>query len=109
MKDRSKLDRYWQCIPDDIDVIITHGPPKGILDSSRNPQDVLEFCGDKALLNHVRRVHPKYHIFGHVHNFEDCINQGIRIVEDITFVNASCVTDRKFDQGPSSHGVVIEL
>lgn len=109
MKDRSKLDRYWQCIPDDTQILITHGPPKGVLDLSRNPDGDLELCGDNALLNHVRRVKPKYHIFGHIHNYKDCINQGVRVIDGTTFVNASCVVDGKFKEGPSSHGVVIEI
>jgi hypothetical protein len=34
-KDRTKLDRIWRNIIDeDVDIVITHGPPKGILDLS---------------------------------------------------------------------------
>ncbi|WP_436717361.1 metallophosphoesterase [Roseiconus lacunae] len=32
MEKRGKLDIAWQSIPDDIDILITHGPPKGVLD-----------------------------------------------------------------------------
>lgn len=108
----SKLDAYWQEIPPDIDILVTHGPPKGILDLSHNIDGHLEYCGDKALLNHVLRIRPRYHIFGHIHNTpEGDINHGIRQFNNlpITFVNASCVTDREFDKGPSSNGVVIEF
>ncbi len=48
MKDRVKLDRYWpQAMPDYADIVVTHGPPKGILDKSYNRENVFEMCGDK--------------------------------------------------------------
>ena len=109
MKDRGKLDRWWQAIPENLDILITHGPPQGILDVSRNPENVLEFCGDKSLLRHILRAKPKYSCFGHIHNFKDCVNQGTRIYEGITFINASVVEDGKFNYPPSSHGVIINL
>ena len=109
MKDRSKLDKWWQVLVPNIDVLITHGPPHGILDLSRNRDNVLEYCGDKALLRHVLQNKPKYHCFGHIHNYKDCVNQGTRIYEGITFINASVVEDGKFNYPPSSHGVIINL
>ena len=37
MKDRNKLDRFWRdAIHDGTDIVVTHGPPKGILDKSEN-------------------------------------------------------------------------
>jgi hypothetical protein len=32
MKKRTQLDVVWQSVPDDVDILITHGPPKGVLD-----------------------------------------------------------------------------
>nr|WP_231615619.1 metallophosphoesterase [Novipirellula artificiosorum] len=32
MKKRGQLDLAWQSVPDDVDILITHGPPKGVLD-----------------------------------------------------------------------------
>lgn len=109
MKARDKMDKYWEYLKPDIDILITHGPPQGILDLSRNRANVLEYCGDKALLRHVLRVKPKYHVFGHIHNYEDCKNQGIRIYKDITFINASVVEDGKFDDPISSNGIIINI
>lgn len=109
MKKRGELDPYWQEIPIGTDILVTHGPPHGILDVSRDRDGILEFCGDKELLNNVYRVQPKYHIFGHIHSFQDCINKGYRKINDIRtiFYNASCVTDRKFDYGCTSKGYII--
>ncbi len=106
MKDRSKLARYWEVLEENIDILITHGPPKGILDLAYGK--TLEYCGDNALLKKVLEVKPKYHCFGHIHNNEDNKNQGIRIFNDITFINASVVTDGKFGQ-LSSQGLIINL
>jgi Icc-related predicted phosphoesterase len=53
----------WKLIPDNIDILITHGPPYGILDDAMYSGPV----GCKDLLNAVHRVKPMYHIFGHVH------------------------------------------
>lgn len=64
--DRSE--RLWSQIPDGIDILITHGPPKGILDVVLDPhvgED--QHVGDVNLLYHVKRVIPKVHIFGHIH------------------------------------------
>lgn len=46
-----------------MDLLLTHGPPFGILDTNRKG----EHSGSKALLNLVERVKPKVHIFGHIH------------------------------------------
>lgn len=111
MKDKGKLDPLWAKIPSDLDLLITHGPPKGILDLAYDRDGNLEYCGDKELYNHVERVNPKFHVFGHIHNNMDCYNSGTRTVKGLktTFINASCVTDRRFNLGLTSKGVIIDL
>ena len=111
MKDRGKIDLVWKNIPENIDILITHSPPKGILDLSINRDSELEFCGCKSLLNHVKRVKPKFHIFGHIHNYEGCINSGLCTLNgiDTTFINASCVNDREFDKGLTSFGTKFKI
>jgi Icc-related predicted phosphoesterase len=112
-KSRAGIGEYWKDIPLETELLITHGPPKGMLDLSHNREHKLEYCGDSALLGAVKRLpRLKYHIFGHIHNTEDGdINQGTRTHGYLptTFVNASCVTDGQFDKGPSSNGVIIEI
>lgn len=49
----------WAEIPEDIDILITHGPPRAHL-------DLLDF-GCVHLLQHLWRVRPLLHVFGHVH------------------------------------------
>ncbi len=52
-------------IPDypDVDIIMTYGPPKGILDKTREKRS----AGCKALLWALSRARPKLHCFGHIH------------------------------------------
>ena len=64
MKDRGdEIAKVWEKIPDKVDVLITHGPPKGILDLTAG--GYLAGCYD--LLNKVLRINPQLHIFGHIH------------------------------------------
>lgn len=49
-------------IPQDVDIVMTHGPPKGILDACAQGN-----VGCENLLQAVRRVRPRMHCFGHVH------------------------------------------
>lgn len=68
-------------IPQDTDVLITHGPPKGILDHS-SPKAKPQGCD--RLLSAVRRASPRLHVFGHVHQ-----QYGVRHSADTMFVNAA--------------------
>lgn len=75
------LAEKWEMIPDDTDVLITHGPPRGILDRTSRGEEV----GDRALLTRVTELRPAYHVFGHVHE-----SSGTEIRGETTFVNAAC-------------------
>jgi predicted phosphohydrolase len=75
-----ELQYVWDKIPSPLDVLITHGPPHNILDEVAPYDDV----GDEELLFAVRRVKPRLHIFGHVHEAHG------RLEKDGTiFVNVS--------------------
>ena len=111
MKARPKLDRVWnKAIPDDSDIVVVHGPPKGVLDLSYDRNGKLEFCGDKSLMNKLKIVEPKFMMFGHIHNNEDIVNAGTRKVYglDTIFSNGSVVTDGKFGK-LTSQGNIFEL
>lgn len=74
---RHKLSNYWDQIPLDTDIIVTHGPPKGILDYTASHSSYYEKVGCASLLNRIIDVNPKYHIFGHLHNESGVYNCGI--------------------------------
>ncbi|MFA6093461.1 MAG: metallophosphatase domain-containing protein [Elusimicrobiota bacterium] len=87
------LKEKWDMIPAGVDILMTHGPPHGILDGVTRfnedlyPSDESLFTknlGCEALLEALRRVKPRFHVFGHIH-------EGYGIVEKngTTFINAS--------------------
>lgn len=94
-KDRAKLHEIWKDIPYNTDILVTHGPPKGILDITAEGSGYLQ-VGCKALLNRVMEVQPKYHLAGHIHNETNVINVGTRTIPNCktTFIN-SCIVDMK--------------
>lgn len=60
--------RIWEQIPDHLDVLITHGPPKGIRDRVESPHKGEDpHVGDVNLLLAVKNKLPRVHIFGHIH------------------------------------------
>ena len=51
-------------IPSDIDILITHGPPVGHGDLCQDGNR----AGCVQLLHTIQqRIHPRYHVFGHIH------------------------------------------
>jgi Icc-related predicted phosphoesterase len=110
MKSRQKINAVWDTIPDNIDIVATHGPPKGILDLTINHQNVCTQCGDSALFKAFRRVKPAYALFGHIHNCKNVYNTGVLHINDLEtiFSNASCCTDGKWGN-ITSHGNVLNI
>ncbi|KAL8757018.1 MAG: hypothetical protein Q9199_002528 [Rusavskia elegans] len=65
-RDEDRFNEHAQNpIPDHpkIDILLTHGPPAGILDQTRRGDKV----GCEHLLRAVRRCRPRLHCFGHIH------------------------------------------
>lgn len=87
----------WALIPEDTDILITHGPPFSILD--KTPHGDLVGC--EELLKVVKRIKPKLHVFGHIHHSYGRLK---RI--DIDFVNA-CVCNELYE--PTNIPIVIDL
>lgn len=108
MKARFKMERVWKYIPDNTDILVTHTPPKGILDLSEDYNRKLERCGCSALMKRILKLNLKYHLFGHIHNNKDIINAGIikLSILDTIFSNGSIMTDGKFGK-LSSNGNII--
>ena len=76
-----ELRKIWKQLPEDLDILVTHGPPAQILDKNLNNQA----CGCKALQREIFKKKPKRHIFGHIH---ECGHQHIEKI-GIEFYNAS--------------------
>jgi len=73
--------RHWAQIPDDLDILITHGPPFAILDHGGSAER-REGC--PQLLEAVFWAFPRLHVFGHIH-----AGYGTLRTSDTLFVNAS--------------------
>ena len=101
----SELQEKWKQIPEDAEVIITHGPPLGILDEC--PPDYPFYdspgrrVGCKHLLERVLQIKPKLHVFGHIHH-----SYGQQNVNGIHFVNAAICNEQYW---PSNPPIVFEL
>lgn len=108
--DRAKTKKHWDLIPEDTQILLTHTPPKGILDITENRNHEIELVGDSALWKKVTKLPLlKAHLFGHIHNNKDIINTGTRTINNVIFSNATAVTDAKFNEGITFHGNIIEI
>lgn len=108
MKSRETINRDWANIPDDTQVLITHTPPKGVLDLSF--QSNLEMCGCGALGKRIQKLQRlKAHLFGHIHDGRDVLNNGVLRRNGVTYSNGSCVRDGDFESGIINHGNIIEI
>lgn len=53
----------YDTIPDDVDILVTHCPPYGILDKTITD----EYVGSCSLLEKIDQIKPRLHVFGHIH------------------------------------------
>jgi len=58
-----ELEAKFAMIPDDTDILITHGPPWSVLDQTIRNENV----GSYALHIRVAKIQPILHVFGHIH------------------------------------------
>jgi Icc-related predicted phosphoesterase len=83
MRKDEELARHWDNIPDDVDVLVTHGPPYSILDTTQEGLNV----GSKTLYDRIKQLKKlKHHIFGHIHE-----SHGDITIDDVQFHNVSLV------------------
>jgi predicted phosphodiesterase len=92
-----ELKKYWEMIPDDTDILITHGPPHGIRDFTPLNQQV----GCELLNMRVNQINPLLHVFGHIHGAYG----GVQIGETL-YINASICTERYV---PSNKPIIVDL
>lgn len=83
----SDIKKYWDQIPDDTQILITHGPPEGILDIvyASDMVTVRDRVGCHDLMNRINELKElKMHCFGHIHG-----SSGEQLFNDVKFINAS--------------------
>ena len=60
--DMDSIEARLRYVPDDVQVLLTHSPPWGVLDYHE------KHYGSRAIRNLTRRLpHLKLHVFGHIH------------------------------------------
>ena len=84
MQDEETRERYWGNMIEGMDVLVTHGPPMGIMGKIEDGTEI----GCEYLKKFVDRVKPKYHFFGHNH-----AGAGVQTNGDTLFVNAALLTE----------------
>lgn len=98
MKEEADLIPHWNAIDDDVNVLITHTPPYGILDENATKHH----CGSLTLYERIKGLKSlKHHIFGHLHH-----SYGQETIDDVTFHNVCSLNDQYVYQNPPQ---IIEL
>jgi Icc-related predicted phosphoesterase len=80
VNDISKREMYYEQIPEDTDVLITHSAPHNILDLTIYG----DITGCVALRNRIEKIKPKISCFGHIHEA-----YGEIVVDGTQFINAA--------------------
>lgn len=92
-----ELKKKWDLIPENTDILVTHGPPYGILDKTKQNKMV----GCEELSKRIEFIQPKYHIFGHIHE-----DYGERIINQTTYINCSTCN---YGYEPINKPIIIEV
>lgn len=79
---------YWAQIPENTHIVITHGPPRGILDQAA-PHKNTEHLGCDDLLMRIKEIKPLIHVFGHIHGGYGCYRDS----NGTEFYNASILNE----------------
>ena len=81
-KDSLEASVIWKEIKKGTDVLITHGPPHGILDKTAKG----DHAGCEVLRAASQRIKPEVHVFGHIHE-----GYGGVSIDETTYINACSV------------------
>jgi Icc-related predicted phosphoesterase len=97
----TELQEKWNMIPEDTDVLITHGPPNGYGDLVNNWRQPNTHVGCECLINRIGEINPLVNVFGHIHE-----GYGVEYGKDTLFVNASICTA---GYEPTNKPIIIDL
>lgn len=85
VKRGKELAEIWAKIPENLDILVTHGPPSGILDYTYTGMNV----GCVDLSAKIMEVKPKISCFGHIH-----YGYGEKVVNGVQFFNAAVLGEQ---------------
>lgn len=110
------LSRHWENIPDDTNVLITHGPPHKIMDAVKMYSDkarkesgkrpvkndkVVRNVGSATLSERIKSLNLSIHAFGHIHQ-----GYGVKKIDGVLYINAA-ILDAKYEI--KNHPIVVDL
>lgn len=106
-----QLKEKWDTIPEDVDIIVTHGPPHGYGDDVNrwNVEDWQEndltyrtdHVGCVDLRDRIKQIKPKVHVSGHIH-----VGYGIENDGNTSYINASICNE---DYRPVNKPIIFEI
>lgn len=73
----------WAYAPHDLNLLVTHAPPKGTGDFLPG----WGFVGDKDLAAALPHLMPKVHVFGHIHEGVGAYQLGPRVAYNVAYVD----------------------
>jgi predicted phosphodiesterase len=85
-KNGFELEKRWNDIPEDIDILITHGPAYGYVDRVIGRTENL---GCELLAKRIKQIKPKIHVCGHIHT-----GYGYQFDGDTHYINASVLNEQ---------------
>jgi len=85
-KNGVELAAKWDAIPDNTDILITHGPAFGVLDTVAGK--MWDNLGCQLLTNKIKSIKPKIHVCGHIHS-----GYGYYFDGNTHFINASVLNE----------------
>jgi Icc-related predicted phosphoesterase len=98
MYDRRSSELVWDQVPNDTQILITHGPAKGILDQT----DYGDLAGCEGLYKKIMQLPDLLiHCCGHIHEAYGTQRKG-----DKLFVNASSCT---LQYNPTNPTIVVDI
>jgi predicted phosphodiesterase len=97
----TELQEKWNMIPEDTDILITHGPPNGYGDLVNNWRQPNTHVGCECLISRIGEINPLVNVFGHIHEGYGVYDNG-----KTTFVNASICTP---NYNPTNKPIVIDI
>lgn len=86
-KNGVELLEKWNAIPENTDILITHGPAWGYLDDVEDNRGI--HLGCELLTQRIKAIKPKIHVCGHIHS-----GHGYYFDGDTHFINASVLDER---------------
>lgn len=85
MKEEGPLKQIFSSIPAELDILLSHGPAKGVLDKNEYGEE----CGSYQLAYRINEVRPINVVHGHIHEA-----RGTKVQGPINYYNVSHVNER---------------